>query len=73
MARFMLSCFETMTKDQIQLILQFAKQKNSITRRDVIKLLGTSSNHAGYLLRKLVGEGKLHLIDTRKKAHYVIS
>ena len=73
MARFMLSCFEIMTKDQIQLILQLAKQKSSITRRDVIKLLGTSSNHAGYLLRKLVGECQLKLIDTRKKAHYVLN
>ena len=61
-----------MTKDQLELILQMASNRDSITRRDVIELLRVSSNQAGYLLRKLVGEGRLQLIDTRKKAHYVI-
>ena len=72
MAYFMLSCFETMTKDQLELVVQMASNRDSITRRDVIELLRVSSNQAGYLLRKLVGEGRLQLIDTRKKAHYVI-
>ena len=43
-----------------------------ITRRDVIELLRISSNQAGYLLRKLVADGRLILIDTRKKAHYIL-
>lgn len=72
MAYFMLSCFETMTKDQLELVVQMASNRDSITRRDVIELLRVSSNQARYLLRKLVGEGRLQLIDTRKKAHYVI-
>lgn len=72
MAHFMLSCFEIMTEDQEQLILQMAHNRSSITRRDVIELLKISSNQAGYLLRKLVAEKKLLLIDTRKKAHYEI-
>lgn len=72
MAQFMLSCFDTMTRDQEQLILQMASNCESITRRDVIELLRISSNQAGYLLKKLVAESKLKLIDTRKKAHYVI-
>lgn len=72
MAHFMLSCFETMTADQEHLVLQMAANRKSITRRDVIELLRISSNQAGYLLKKLVGEQKLKLIDTRKKAHYVI-
>lgn len=72
MAHFMLSCFNTMTVDQLDLILQMALTRDSITRRDVIELLRISSNQAGYLLRKLVENGKLRLVDTRKKAHYVI-
>ena len=71
MAHFMLSCFDTMTEDQAELIIQMVSNRDSITRRDVIELLRVSSNQAGYLLKKLVGEGKLRLIDTRKKAHYV--
>ena len=70
MAGFMLSCFEIMTKDQVQLILQMVKRNGSITKRDVIELLGISSNQAGYLLKKMVLDEKLTLIDTRKKAHY---
>lgn len=72
MAQFMLSCFDTMTEDQLQLILQMASNRVSITRRDVIELLRVSSSQAGYLLKKLAGEGKLKLIDTRKKAHYIL-
>lgn len=72
MAYFMLSCFDTMTKDQLELIVQMASNRDSITRRDVIELLRVSSNQAEYLLRKLVGEGRLKLIDTRKKAHYIL-
>lgn len=72
MAYFMLSCFDTMTKDQLELIVQMASNRDSITRRDVIELLRVSSNQAGYLLRKLVGEERLKLIDTRKKAHYIL-
>lgn len=73
MAKFMISCFDIMTEDQFQLILQLASTRNSITRRDVIELLRVSSNQAGYLLRKLVADKELTLIDTRKKAHYIIS
>ena len=72
MARFMLSCFEKMTTNQIQLIHHLANKKDSITRRDVIKMLRTSSNHAGYLLKKMVKEKQLCLISTRKKAHYTL-
>ena len=72
MAQFMLSCFDAMTKDQLELILQMASNRTSITRRDVIDLLRISSNQAGYLLKKLIAEGRLQLIGTRKKACYVI-
>lgn len=73
MAYFMLECFEKMTADQLRLIIQLAKTKESITRRDVIELLKISQNQAGYLLRKLVGEGRLVLTDTRRKARYFLA
>ena len=72
MAYFMLDCFDLMTEDQVQLIIQMASTKDSITRRDVIELLKISSNQAGYLLKKLVSDNKLRMIDTRNKAHYVL-
>ena len=73
MAYFMLECFEKMTADQLRLIVQLAKTKESITRRDVIELLKISKNQAGYLLRKLVADEKLTMIDTRKKARYILT
>lgn len=72
MANFMLECFEKMTADQLRLIIQLAKTREPITRRDVIELLKISKNQAGYLLRKLVAENKLVLVDTRKKARYFL-
>ena len=72
MARFMLECFDKMTRDQLKLIVQFAKNNEYITRRDVIELLRITSNQAGYLLRKLVVDQKLNMIDTRKKARYTL-
>lgn len=72
MANFMLTCFDTMTKDQLELILQMASNQEFITRHDVIELLRISNNRAGYLLKKLVKEGRLKLIDTRRNAHYIL-
>ena len=73
MAKFMLSCFETMTKDQIQLILQTTKREGAITKRDVMELLGISSNQASYLLRKIVSEGKMQMVNARKNAKYILT
>ena len=69
----MLSCFEIMTSNQLELILQMTSSRTSITRRDVIELLKISSSQAGFLLRKLVADKKLILIDNQKKAHYVLA
>lgn len=73
MARFMLSCFEIMTKDQVHLIIQMTKKNGQITKRDVMELLGISSNQASYLLRKLMADSKLKMIDSRKNAHYILT
>ena len=72
MAKFMLSCFDLMEEDQESLIVHFATVEHSITRRDVMELLGIKSSQAGYLLRKLVSDNKLKMINTRGKAYYIV-
>ena len=59
MAHFMLTCFDKMTSSQTDLILEMAKKRKTITRRDVIELLRVSSNRANYLLRKMKNAGLL--------------
>lgn len=51
MAYFMLNCFEKMTALQKELIIELAKTKGTISRRDVIEFLRVSGNRANYLLR----------------------
>lgn len=51
MANFMLSCFDKMTSVQTDIILELAKTKGTISRRDVIESLRVSKNRANYLLR----------------------
>ena len=51
MAYFMLNCFEKMTAIQKELIIELAKTKGTISRRDVIEFLRVSGNRANYLLR----------------------
>jgi len=53
MARFMLDCFDKMTNVQTELILELAKRKETISRRDVMECLRVSGNRANYLLRVL--------------------
>jgi len=53
MAYFMLACFDKMTAAQTALILEMARNNETISRRDVIELLRVSNNRANYLLRKM--------------------
>lgn len=53
MAQFMLDCFDKMTNVQTELILELAKRKETISRRDVMDCLRVSGNRANYLLRVL--------------------
>lgn len=59
MAHFMLDCFDKMTAAQTELILEMAKNNETISRRDVIELLRVSNNRANYLLRKMKNAGLL--------------
>lgn len=71
MAKFMLECFNTLTSDQLRLVLHFAKNNQEITKRDVMELLRISQNQAGYLLKKLVDDHKLQRVGTRKSSRYI--
>ena len=51
MANFMLDCFDKMTNVQTDLIIDLAKRKEVISRRDIIEHLRVSANRANYLLR----------------------
>lgn len=59
MANFMLACFDKMTAAQTELILELARNNETISRRDVIEFLRVSNNRANYLLRKMKNAGSL--------------
>lgn len=59
LARFMLSCFDKMTDAQSTLIMEMARNRETISRRDVIELLRVSNNRANYMLRKMKNAGLL--------------
>lgn len=59
MARFMLDCFDKMTNMQTDLILELAKSKETISRRDVMEHLRVSGNRANYLFRGMKKNGLL--------------
>lgn len=65
MARFMLNCFDTMNDAQTELILELAKTRGTISRRDVIESLRVSNNRANYLLRKMKIAGLLTPVVTK--------
>ena len=65
MAHFMLACFDKMTAAQTELILELAKEKDTISRRDVIESLRVSNNRANYLLRKMKQAGLLAPVVTK--------
>lgn len=65
MAHFMLECFDKMTAAQTELILEMAKNSETISRRDVIELLRVSNNRANYLLRKMKCAGTITATVTK--------
>ena len=73
LAKFMLSCFEKMNSDQENLIVQFAKGREFIIKRDIMELLDVSKNRAGYLLKKLVFENKLILVGSGTNSRYIVN
>lgn len=63
---------ETASKEERQkLVLHLLESQDSITRKDVQKLLGVSQATAILLLREMVASGQLDKIGSGKNLHYV--
>lgn len=73
LAHFMLECFEKMMADQTSLIVNLVRERECISKRDVMECLEVSKNQAGYLLKKLVAEGKLSLVGSGKQSKYILN
>ena len=73
LAHFMLECFEKMMSDQTSLIVNLVRERECISKRDVMECLEVSKNQAGYLLKKLVAEGKLLLVGSGKQSRYILN
>ena len=62
MAEFILRCLNILMPTESDKIIALAASKEYITKQDVVEMLGSSKNHATYLLRNLAIKGKLELI-----------
>lgn len=51
-------------------VLDYIQTHGSISRREVVDLCGLSENQAGYLLKRLVERGELHLVGQGRSARY---
>lgn len=70
MAEFMLKCFDKMTMQQELIVDKLAKENSLITKRQVMEVLHISSCQANYLMRKLVDDGRLELLNRGRYAKY---
>jgi DNA (cytosine-5)-methyltransferase 1 len=73
MALFMLQNFDKMNKCHEEIILKIAHEKEIFNKRDVVEALHISTNHANYLLRKLVQAGKIDLMNRGRYSKYCIA
>lgn len=73
MASFMLECFEKMSEGQKDVIIHMAQGRAYFTKRDVMECLGMiSANQAGYLIKKLLDEGKAEILNRGRYSKYRI-
>lgn len=71
MATFMLNCFEKMSEGQKDVVIRMAEGREYFTKRDVIESLGMISvNQAGYLIKKLIDEGKIQILNRGRYSKY---
>ena len=71
MAHFMLDCFKTLEKQQVEVVRALAENNPFFTKRDVMELLDLSANQAGALLRSLVDSEELIRLSGGKATRYV--
>ena len=70
MAEFILRCLNILMPTESDKIIALAASKEYITKQDVVEMLGSSKNHATYLLRNLAIKGKLELITHGRYSRY---
>lgn len=70
MADFMLKCFDTLHKQQIDIIRAVAENRPFFTKRDVMELLDVNAVRAGALLKSLTETKELVRISRGKTARY---
>ena len=73
MASFMLQCFFTLEKQQVEIVRALAANNSAINKRDVMEMLDLSSSQAGYLLKKMVDSGELIKKSSGKTTCYLKS
>ncbi len=71
MANFMLQCFYTLEKQQVEVVRAMAQNNSSFNKRDVMEMLDLSSSQAGYLIKKMIENGELIKKSTGKTTCYV--
>lgn len=71
LANFMLECFQTLEKQQVEVIKAMANSNEYFTRRDVMEMLDLNSIQAGILLKKMTEEKELLRISKGKTTRYV--
>ena len=67
----MLNCFEIMSKHTNELVINLAKNKEYITKKDIIELLRITPNQANNILKKLKQQRILQPVVGRgRKSNY---
>ena len=66
----MVKCLAILMPTESDKIVALAASKEYITKQDVVEILGSTKNHATYLLRNLVIKEKLELITHGRYSRY---
>lgn len=70
MAEFMLECFDTLEKQQVEVIKALAENNEFFTKRDAMEMLDLNAQQAGYLLKNMVEAKELIRVSKGKTARY---
>ena len=71
MADFMLECFQTLEKQQTDVVKALADNNDFFTKRDVMEMLDLNHIQAGSLLKRMIDEKCLIRISSGKTTRYI--
>lgn len=71
MADFMLDCFQTLEKQQTEIVIALANNNEYFTKRDVMEMLDLNQAQAGALLKRMIDEKILLRVSSGKNTRYV--